>query len=77
MHFQNHYIGCLYPEGVISSNKNLVFNEEQIDKIFFVGFNDIEGQVFKNKLIDLIKKQNDELNKNDGNKISKMEILNL
>ena len=42
------YVGCMYPEGVISSLKNLVFNEEQIDKIFFVGFNDIEGQTFKN-----------------------------
>ncbi len=25
------YIGCMYPEGVISSEQNLVFNHDQID----------------------------------------------
>ena len=58
------YVGCLYPEGVVSSTKNLVFNEDQIDKIFFIGFNDIEGQAFKNKLNDLIKQQNNKSKEN-------------
>ena len=33
------YVGVLYPEGVVQSNKNLVFNHSQIDKIYFRGFN--------------------------------------
>ena len=27
------YVGCLYPEGLISSDQNLVFNHDNIDKI--------------------------------------------
>ena len=27
------YMGCLYPEGVISSEHSLMFDHEQIDKI--------------------------------------------
>lgn len=44
------YVGCLYPEGVISSKENCVFNHEQIDKIFFIGYSDDEEKKFKEKL---------------------------
>lgn len=44
------YVGCLYPEGVISSKENCVFNHEQIDKIFFIGYSDDEEKRFKEKL---------------------------
>lgn len=44
------YVGCLYPEGVISSKENCVFNHEQIDKIFFIGYSDDEEKSFKEKL---------------------------
>lgn len=44
------YVGCLYPEGVISSKENCVFNHEQIDKIFFIGYSDNEEKRFKEKL---------------------------
>ena len=50
------YVGVLYPEGVVQSNKNLVFNHSQIDKIYFRGFNDLEEQQFKDKLYKLIEK---------------------
>lgn len=44
------YIGCLYPEGVISSDKNLLFNHDQIDKIFYMGYVDEEQKELMNKL---------------------------
>ena len=50
------YVGVLYPEGVVQSNKNLVFNHDQIDRIFFRGFNDLEEQQFKDRLYKLIEK---------------------
>ncbi len=51
------YMGVLYPEGVIDSNKNLLFNHEQIDKVFFIGFIDIEEQEFKSKLNKIIEEE--------------------
>lgn len=44
------YSGCLYPEGIINSNENLLFNHNQIQYIYFIGFNDEEERDFKSKL---------------------------
>lgn len=44
------YVGCLYPEGILSSKENCVFNHEQIDKIFFLGYSDDEEKKFKEML---------------------------
>lgn len=48
------YIGCLYPEGVISSDKNCLFNHEQIDNVYHLGYSDLEDKEFKNKLNEVI-----------------------
>jgi len=32
------YVGCLFPEGFISAEKNYLFNREQIDKVYHVGY---------------------------------------
>jgi len=37
------YVGCLYPEGYIGAQKNYLFNRDQIDKIYHVGYQ-TEGQ---------------------------------
>ena len=50
------YCGCLYPEGFISSTQNLLFDHNQIEKIYHMGLVDEEEQAFKNKLGDMIKK---------------------
>lgn len=47
------YCGCLYPEGYLSSDKCLMFNHDQIDKIFYLGFSDEEDKIFKAKIKDL------------------------
>lgn len=44
------YSGCLYPEGIISSDQTALFNHNQIDKIFHLGLVDEEEQNFKSKL---------------------------
>ena len=44
------YSGCVYPEGYLSSNQVCLFDHDQIEKIFFVGFEDEEERVFKDKL---------------------------
>lgn len=51
------YIGCLYPEGIINTEKNLLFNHEDIKQIFAIGYSDDEEKKFKEKLKDLIEKQ--------------------
>lgn len=49
------YLGCLYPEGVISTDKTLLFNHEQIETVYYVGFSDNEEKRFRDKLVDTIK----------------------
>jgi len=52
------YSGCLYPEGFISSNQTLLFNHDQIEKIFHVGLVDEEEKQFKQKLNEMMQKMN-------------------
>ena len=50
------YNGCLYPEGVISSDKNLLFNHNQIAKLIFLGYRSNNDVEFKKKLSEYINK---------------------
>ncbi len=52
------YSGCLYPEGFLSSNQTLLFNHDQIDKVFYLGLSDDEEKEFKQKLNAMIQKVN-------------------
>ena len=51
------YSGCLYPEGTISSDKMLLFNHNQIDKIYNLGLVDEEEKQFKEKLKEFLEKK--------------------
>ena len=44
------YAGCMYPEGVISSDMNFLFNHDQIETIIYKGFINEEEVVFKKRL---------------------------
>lgn len=44
------YSGCLYPEGVISSDQIALFNHDQIKTIYAIGYSDEEEKQFKEKL---------------------------
>ena len=48
------YIGCLYPEGVVDSRQTLLFNHDQIEKIFALGFKDQEWLETEKRLKDLL-----------------------
>ena len=50
------YIGCLYPEGIISSDQNLLFDHNQISQIFFKGYMSDEETEFKSNLKELLAK---------------------
>ena len=40
------YTGCLWPEGVISSDKTLLFDHGDINQIFAIGYSDEEQKKF-------------------------------
>ncbi len=46
------YTGCLYPEGLLSSDQICLFNNDQIKEVFFKGYENEEETEFKTKLID-------------------------
>ena len=59
------YSACLYPEGIISSDKTILFNHDQIDKIYYMGYIDDEEKIFMKNVDDLLKKVNSgEINNN-------------
>ena len=49
------YAGCLYPEGVLSSDKTLLFDHNQIERIYCLGYSDVEEKEFKAKLNEMMK----------------------
>lgn len=48
------YTGCLYPEGVISSDRTLLFDHSQIEKIYHLGLIDDDERKFKSRLKEMI-----------------------
>lgn len=48
------YCGCLYPEGVLSSDETYVFDHNQIKNVLFIGYEDDEQKQFHEKLIDTV-----------------------
>lgn len=55
------YNGCIYPEGYLSSDQTCLFNHDQIEQIYHIGYIDEEEKEFKENLKDFA----DNLNKND------------
>ena len=49
------YLGCAYPMGVVSSENNLLFDQNQIDKVIFEGYLDSEGKKIMDSLREKIK----------------------
>ncbi len=53
------YSGCLYPEGFLSSEQICLFNHEEIDKIYYIGYQDDEAKEFTANLLKLEKQINE------------------
>lgn len=45
------YIGYLYPEGFLSKDKNILFNKEIIEKVFYYGYKNEDYEKFKGILM--------------------------
>ena len=48
------YSGCLFPEGYMGADKTLLFNNDQIEKVYSIGYQDAEQQQFKQKADEII-----------------------
>ena len=44
------YSGCIFPEGMLNSNQNYVFNHSQIEEIYYMGLVDEEEEEIKEKI---------------------------
>lgn len=62
------YVGSLYPEGFVSKDNVLLFNHEDIGKIFYLGFANEENTNFMSTLNNLLteykKKEGETVNEN-------------
>ena len=50
------YSGCLFPEGIISSEQSLLFNHDQIQTVLYIGYKNEAEVNFKKKLEEAINK---------------------
>ena len=47
------YSACLYTEGILDPDKLFLFDNEQIERLYFVGLQDGEGLAFMKRLSQL------------------------
>ena len=45
------YTGCLYPEGVIDDESVSFFNHDDIERVYFIGFQDGEQLKFRGEVL--------------------------
>lgn len=50
------YSGCLFPEGIVSSEQNLVFNHKQIVNVLYMGYKNDKEREFKKDLQEALQK---------------------
>ena len=48
------YIACLYPEGIIDTEKNILFDHENIERIYAIGYIDDDQKQYNTKIIEYI-----------------------
>ena len=71
------YIGCLYPEGLIASDKNLIFDHKDIYQVFALGYVDEEQREFMRKLDEATLAREKETNKesNDDSTSADVDVV--
>ena len=52
------YSGCYYPEGMQDSGDILLFNDDDIRLVFFIGFQDFEELAYRDALIKAVEEHN-------------------
>lgn len=58
------YCGCVFPEGVLRSDITCVFDHEQIQQVYFSGYENDETSAFLNKVITLTSIENQKVEQN-------------
>ena len=51
------YSGCLYPEGNVNSEMNILFNHDQIEKVYVLGYSDAEEKEYRRLLLEYVNGQ--------------------
>lgn len=59
------YIACLYPYGAKSSDKNILFNHDSIEKIYYMGYSDDDELNYRMWLINKLIENENEVNANE------------
>lgn len=54
------YTGVVFPEGFLASDKMLMFDNQQIDQIFALGYQDAEQLAFKAKADEVLQRLREE-----------------
>ncbi len=57
------YSGCFYPEGILNSDELFLFNNDNIVEVYAIGFQDEEEFTFRNRISEMIEKDEEEENK--------------
>lgn len=68
------YSGCMYPEGFLSSNQTCLFDHNQIEKVYFIGYRDEEEVTFKKKLKESLPQIEQQLKKLTENNTEKPQF---
>lgn len=50
------YSGCLYPEGIIDIKEMYLFQQEDIERVYFIGLQDEEEFSFRNYIMEQMEK---------------------
>ena len=51
------YIGCLYPEGIVTLDNNLLFDHDDIFQVISLGYSDDEQKEYNKLLEDVVKNE--------------------
>lgn len=60
------YSGCYYPDGIINSKELFLFNNDNIQKVFFIGYQDREELLFRQYVNQQLKDAEKERENADG-----------
>lgn len=59
------YCGCTFPEGYLNSESTAVFNHEDIEHIYALGFQDKVQFEFQNRLLQILEEREEEKKKSE------------
>ena len=54
------YAGYLYPEGCLDSDEMILFNNRDIERIYFLGFQDEEERLFQEYIMEIMREKAEE-----------------